>query len=60
VNWEVFSTADNGNHLLTDFLSTAHNMPVVRSHTCVHVMEWLKLTSENGFNDQVFPLVKVY
>ncbi|XP_031558056.1 uncharacterized protein LOC116294568 isoform X2 [Actinia tenebrosa] len=36
----------------------AHNMPVVRNHTCVHIMEWLKLFSDQGFSDQVFPLVK--
>ena len=34
-------------------------MPVVRNQTFVHVMDWLRLaSSENGVNNNVFPLVK--
>ena len=34
-------------------------MPVVRNQTFVHIMDWLKLaSSENGVDDNVFPLVK--
>lgn len=36
----------------------AHNMPVVRNQTFVHVMDWLKRASSvDGINGKVFPLV---
>ncbi|XP_067055550.1 uncharacterized protein [Acropora muricata] len=39
-------------------VSKAHNMPVVRNQTFVHIMDWLKhACSINGINSKVFPLV---
>ena len=39
-------------------LFSAHNMPVVRNQTFVHVMDWLKRASSvDGINGKVFPLV---
>ncbi|KAK3746389.1 hypothetical protein QZH41_018199, partial [Actinostola sp. cb2023] len=39
-------------------VAQAHSMPVVRNHTCVHILDWLKTRSDNGFSQQVFPLIK--
>lgn len=49
-------------NLLSSFkyaVAKAHNMPVVRNQTFVHIMDWLKLaSSDNGVDSKVFPLVK--
>ncbi|XP_022803924.1 uncharacterized protein LOC111341234 isoform X4 [Stylophora pistillata] len=61
LKWYLAQVNLTGN-LLKSFKYTvtkAHNMPVVRNQTFVHIMDWLKLASSvNGVDSKVFPLVK--
>lgn len=37
----------------------ASNLPVVRSQTLIHILDWLKVAAKEGFEPTTFAFVKV-